>query len=452
MRIRNGFKLGFLITVLAMPLWSAQMALGADEQRAPPTARTSGTLGPQVMRAISRIQELMSPEDEDDEPDLVEAKEQLDELYERRFQRMNDFEKQTTLSFYTNYYLTTENYPEAIRIFEQMLALEGLRADTRLRTLRSLGQLHAAEEGWEQSIRFFTEWREISLIEDDLVYRSLSYAHYQLEEFAQAEPYWINYMDFLLAEGTALERDDYSYLNGLYFVLEDYEKALQLTKTMILLFDNTTDWLNLSAVYASMDDEERRIQSMDLAYLQGLIENDTRFLNLGQSMAGLDIPYSGSKVIASGMALGFVEEDEDNLTVMTQMFLVGSEFEKALEPALRSAEMSDTGDGYDTYGYIHYVLHNYESAAEAFQLALDKGDLDDRSDTLLFLSRSLIELDDFDGASDAANSAAEAGDRSDQESASNYIKFIDSTQARFDILAERRRDAIDFYRSYPPLQ
>ena len=177
MRIKNGFKLGFLIMVLAMPLWSAQIALGADEQRAPPTARTSGTLGPQVMRAISRIQELMSPEDEDDEPDLVEAKAQLDELYERRFQRMNGFEKQTTLSFYTNYYLSTENYPETIRIFEQMLALESLREDTRLRTLRSLGQLHAAEENWEQSIRFFTEWREVSLIEDDLVYRSLSYAH-----------------------------------------------------------------------------------------------------------------------------------------------------------------------------------------------------------------------------------------------------------------------------------
>ena len=51
MRIKTIFKLGFLVTVLALPLWSAQMALGADEQRAPPTARTSGTLGPQVLNA-----------------------------------------------------------------------------------------------------------------------------------------------------------------------------------------------------------------------------------------------------------------------------------------------------------------------------------------------------------------------------------------------------------------
>jgi uncharacterized protein YerC len=64
---------------------------------------------------------------------------------------MNDFEKSTTLSFFTNYYLTTENYVEALKIFEEILTIETLRADTRLRTLRSLGQLYAAEEDWNNS-------------------------------------------------------------------------------------------------------------------------------------------------------------------------------------------------------------------------------------------------------------------------------------------------------------
>lgn len=445
-------KLGFLISVLAMPMWSAQFVLAGEEQRAPPTARTAGTLGERVHRAITSIQELMSPEDDDDEPDMVRAKEELDELYERRFERMNDFEKQTTLSFFTNYYLTLEQYPEAIGIFEQMLLLESLREDVRLRTLRSLGQLQAAEENWQKSIDAYQDWREVSLFEDDIVYRGLSYAHYQLEQYSDAEPYWISYMEFLLVEGQSLDRDDYSYLNGLYFILEDFQKALELTKTMIVLFDNTTDWLNLSAVYASLDDEEGRIRSMNLAYLRGLIEDDTRFLNLGQSMAGLDIPHSGAKVIADGMDRGIIEGDADNFTTLTQMFLVASEYEKALEPARQAAELDETGDGYDTYGYIQYIVHDYEAAVESFRAALDKGDLDNRSDTLLFLSRALIELDDFGGASDAAKEAAEAGDRNDQESASTYLRFITSTKARFDILAERRNDAIDFYETYPPLQ
>ena len=122
----------------------SSVIIAGEEQRKPPEARTSGTLGPQVMRAVSEIQEMMSPEDEDDEPDLAGAKEALDELYERRYERMNDFEKSTVLSFFTNYYLTIEDYAGALGIFEEILTIETLREDTRLRTLRSLGQLYAA--------------------------------------------------------------------------------------------------------------------------------------------------------------------------------------------------------------------------------------------------------------------------------------------------------------------
>lgn len=447
----NRLCLGFLFGILTIAALNTPIVNAGEEQRAPPEARTAGTLGPQVMRAISEIQELMQPEDPDDEPDLEGAKIELDELYERRFERMNDFEKQTILNFYTNYWLTLENYPEAISTFEQLLAIEELREDTRLRTLRSLGQLTAAEERWEDSIKYYELWREASLEEDDIVYRGLSYAHYQIDELSEALPYWVAYMELLLDQGEELGRDDYSYLNGLYFQLEDFESALPLTKTMIMLFDEQTDWTNLSAVYASLDDEERRIRSMNVAYLKGMLDDENRYLNLGQSLGGVDIPHSGSKVLVDGVEQGIVEESEDNLTTLTQMYLLSSDFEAALEPALKVAEMSDSGDGYDTYGYVHYVLRNYQEAADAFQMAVDKGNLANRADTLLFLSRALIEVDDFEGSTAAARQSADAGGESERRSATDYINFIESTETRFNIIAERRQDAIDFYEPYPSL-
>ena len=447
----NRLCLSFLVGILTIPALNPPIVNAGEEQRAPPEARTAGTLGPQVMRAISEIQELMQPEDPDDEPDLEGAKIELDELYERRFERMNDFEKQTILNFYTNYWLTLENYPEAISTFEQLLAIEELREDTRLRTLRSLGQLTAAEERWEDSIKYYELWREASLEEDDIVYRGLSYAHYQIDELPEALPYWVAYMELLLDQGEELGRDDYSYLNGLYFQLEDFESALPLTKTMIMLFDEQTDWTNLSAVYASLDDEERRIRSMNVAYLKGMLDDENRYLNLGQSLGGVDIPHSGSKVLVDGVEQGIVEESEDNLTTLTQMYLLSSDFEAALEPALKVAEMSDSGDGYDTYGYVHYVLRNYQEAADAFQMAVDKGNLANRADTLLFLSRALIEVDDFEGSTAAARQSADAGGESERRSATDYINFIESTETRFNIIAERRQDAIDFYEPYPSL-
>jgi hypothetical protein len=452
MRRLNKLRLGFLVAVLSAIMLPIQYVNAGEEQRAPPAARTSGTLGPAVLRAISEIQELLQPEDEEDEPDYAGAKAELDELRERRFERMNDFEKSTLLSFYTNYYLNTEDYIGAIGIFEEMLLIETLREDQRLRTHRSLGQLLASEEQWQGSIDNYQEWRNLSVEEDEIVYRGLSYAHYQLEEFEEAKPFWIDRMELMLATGETLDRDDYSYLNGIYFTLEDYQSALDLTKTMIVLFDDRADWQNLSAIYSSLELDDRGVQALNLFYLKGLIDDDTRYINLAQSLAGIEIPYTGSKILTEGMDKELVEKNEENLTRLTQMHLMASEYESALEPAMAAAEADETGDGYDTLGYIHYVLHDYESAAEAFQSAIDKGDLSDRSDTLMFLSRAHLELRDFDAAKEAATDAADIGDERASDSARDFMRAIDGRRTFYNTISGRKEDAIDFYRPYPPIQ
>ena len=159
----------------------------------------------------------------------------------------------------------------------------------------------------------------------------------------------------------------------------------------------------------------------------------------------------GSGKLVDGVEQGFVEETEENLTTLAQMYLLASDYEAALAPALEVAEVSESGDGYDTYGYLHYVMRNYQEAADAFQMAIDKGNLSNRAETLLFLARALIELDDFEGAKDAATQSADAGGESERRSATDYITFIESTESRFNIIAERRQDAIDFYEPYPSL-
>ncbi len=448
----NNLSVSVLLVSLLGPFGLTGLVFaGEDEQRAPPEARTSGTLSQQVMRAITEIQELMSPEDPEDEPNFAEAKIQLDELRERRYDRMNDFEKSTLLSFYTNYYLGIEDYLGAIGIFEETLTIVELRTDVRLRTLRSLGQLYAAEENWAKSIENYQAWREISEVEDVVVFKGLSYAYYQQELYEEAKPYWLDYMNLSLVEGTELDRDDYAYLNGIYFVLEDFENALDLTKTMIVKFNDETDWLNLNAVYASLDMEDRRVQSLNLAYLNGVIDDEARYLNLGQSLAGMDIPLTGSKIIEEGLEESIIEVNEDNLQIASQMFLIASDYSNALPRALELAEISDSGDAWDSVGYIHYVMANYEESADAFRAAIDKSDLSNRSDTLIFLARALLELDDFDGARSAARQAADSGDEDDRRSANQYLTFIQSTEQRYNIIAQRKQEAIDFYEPYPSL-
>jgi len=425
--------------------------LAGDEPRPPPEARTAGTLGPQVLRAISEIQEMLTPEDPEDPVDLPGAKEALDELRERRWDRMNDFEKSTLLNFYTSFYLATEDFAGALRTFEEMLTIEDLREDTRRRTYRSLGQLYSAEENWEQAIVNYEAWREMSVEEDEIVLKGLSYAHYQLDQMNPARDFWLDYMNLALVNGAELVRNDYSYLNGVYFTLEDFDSALDLTKTMIVKFDDPLDWQNLSAIYASLDREDERVQSLNLSYLRGFLDDDNRFLNLGQSLAGMEIPLSGRKILDDGAAQGYIPDDLENNTTLAQMSMLGAKYDDALEPALRAAELDETGNSHDTLGYLYYVLNQYEESAEAFRMALDRGDLEDRADTLLFLARALVELDEFEEALEATAESAEAGGEQEQNAARNYRDFIESVQQLHNVLAERRADAIDFYETYPSL-
>ncbi|MCB1671978.1 MAG: hypothetical protein R3F41_00255 [Gammaproteobacteria bacterium] len=437
-----------VVAFFAANLAMLQVAQAGEEQRAPPPTRASDVLSEPVFRAISEIQEYMSPEDPDDEPDYARAKQALDELYERRYQRMNDFEKSTVLNFYTNYYLSTDNIPEAIRTFEQILTIEDLREDVRLRALRALGQLNMAEENFQASINYYNQWRDLSLDEDDTVFLGLANSHYSLEQYAEATPYMLSHMQMLADAGENIERNKWGLLNVLYIEQEDYASALEVTKNMIVKFNDPADWRNLSAIYSFLDQDSNRIGSLRLRYLLGNMDAEAEYMNLGQSLAGVETPYSGAMVIKAGMDSGVVPEDEDNLRILVQMYQLAYEFDEAVAPATRLAEISTSGDGYDTLGYVYYMLHNYEAAAEAFRNAIDKGSLSNAADTNLFLARALVELDEYTNAEAAARRSADLGDESDRRSANNYLNFINAQRSRYNAIQQRKNNAIDFYVAY----
>ena len=120
----------------------------------------------------------------------------------------------------------------------------------------------------------------------------------------------------------------------------------------------------------------------------------------------------------------------------------------AVEPATKLAEIAATGDGYDTLGYVHYMLRNYEEATEAFSNALDRGDLGDPALTNLSYARALVELDRFDDALTATRRSSDLGDESDRRNANSYLRFVETQKARHDALETRKAAVIDFYVSY----
>ncbi|MDH7943154.1 tetratricopeptide repeat protein [Pseudohongiella sp. SYSU M77423] len=444
--LRSAMMAAFLATsasvgtmMLATPAYAQEED---DGPREPPPTRRSDTLSDRVYRVIAEVQELMNPSEEGQEPDLAAAKRELDSLNER-YDTLNDFEKATMLNFYTNYYLGVDDIPNALATFERILTIEDLRPEQRLRSLQSLGQLYASEERYEDAIRTLEEWRNLSADENATVYNVLALAHYNLQQFTPAIDYLLSYMDLLRAEGREIARNVYTLLNVMYIELEDYESALDVTKTLVALFDEGADWRNLAAIYGFLDREQQRIQTMELAYVKGYLQSEGEYMNLAQSLAGLDAPIRGIEILEDGIEQGIVEENGDNLRRLTQMYIIASEFQAAVEPAERLVEIVDDGEAWDYLGYIHLMNRDYASAVEAMQTALDRGGLENTGDVQLSLARALVELDRYDEALTAAQRAQQMG----ANNAGQFVSFVESSKARYEALQEQKERAIEYYQS-----
>lgn len=258
--------------------------------RKPPQARTSGTLSDDVMAMVEQIQSLLNPEDEGVEPDPAAAKPLLDELTVERYDSLNDFEKQTSLNFLTNYYLTLEDYQSAALVFERLLTIENVRADARLRAIKALGQLYASFEDWDKSNEYYHQWRELAAFEDGVVFKGLSYNYYQIEQWAPAISHWESYMALQKSEDKELKREDYAYLNGMYFTADELEKAVANTKEMILLFDDESDWRNLGTIYSMLDAKNQ--SDLSDGELLGQLRDSVQTPSIGQtSLTPLDGDY-----------------------------------------------------------------------------------------------------------------------------------------------------------------
>ena len=422
---------------------SSSAAFAADEEaRKPPPTRSSDVLTERVFNSVSEIQALMSPEEEGVEPDYEGAKVLLDELNER-YDRLNDFEKSTLLNFYTNYYLSTDNVEMALQTFEKILTIENLRIEVRQRAMMALGQLYMGEERFEEAIEAYDRWREISEEEHENVFLGLANSYYNLAKYNEAIPYLIQHMEMLEAQVRPIARNIYGLLNLMYIELEDYTNAERITKQMVVLFDEPADWRNLSAIYGYLDNDKLRIETLSLTFAKGYMANASEYINLAQSLAGAEAPFKGAKVLEKGFQDGVVEENEENLQRLVQLYLLSSEYELALVPAMKAAELGETGASFDQLGYIYYMMHDYANSVDSIQKAIERGGLENLGDAQLFLARALVELDQFEAATVAARRAQELG----ESSADSFINYIENSKARFDNLKQRKADAIDFYQS-----
>lgn len=319
---------------------------------------------------------------------------------------LNSYEKAQMYNFYAFIYYSQDRYRDAIRAYENVLAQPELPEALENGTIYSLAQLYFQSEDYRKSIQLMERWFRIAKNPGPEPYVIVAQAYYQLKDYRNALPNIETAMRIARQQGKRVKENWLLLQRLFYYELNDYAKSEEVLKELIRLYPKKIYYTQLSATYHELNDDKKQLAALELAHMQGMLTQGRELLNLAQLYVANGVPYKGAKILQEGIDNNVIEARESNLRLLSQSWFMAGEFEEAIPPLRRAAQISDDGDLYVRLAQSYLNLERHAEAVEALRAGLQKGGVRRPGDAQVMLGMSLYELDRLEQARSAFTVAA----------------------------------------------
>lgn len=391
---------------------------------------TTPTMREQVYRTLSDAQEKA----EANQP--AEALAILDRLQNRG--GLNSYEAAMMWRFYASIYYSEENYDDAIQAYQNLLNQSDLPEALETEALYSLGQLYFVREDYKGAIKQLERWFKVANNPSPKAYVFLAQAYYQTEQFAKAQKPAQQAVDIEEKQGQVPREDRYLLLRAIHFEQADYAAMARVLEKLVKHYPKKSYWVQLAGIYGELNQEDKRLSTLEIAYRQNLLDEENELINLAELLLRAEVPYKAAKVLEKGMKDGIVREDKDNLRLLSNAWSMAQEAEKALPSLIQAARISDTGELDVRLGQTYFQLDQWGEAVTAFRKGLEKGELDRADNVYLLLGLSLYNLDRLDDAIDTFREAAKY--EASKDEARRWIQYLENERERRERLAQSLRE------------
>jgi tetratricopeptide (TPR) repeat protein len=205
-----------------------------------------------------------------------------------------------------------------------------------------------------------------------------------------------------------------------------------MSKTLERLIARSPDkksyWLLLSAAYFELDRDDDARAIVQLAYRQGLLDQDREIRALARLLLSNGLPYEAAGVLEKGMAASVVPGQKDSYELLTNAFLQAREGDRALEPLIKGADLADDAQLYLLLGKVHLQRDRYKEAVSALNQGLAKAKPEQRGKVYLLIGVAQLGANQLDDAEVAFRSAR--GDEKVRAEAESYLKFVTQERTR----------------------
>ena len=396
-----------------------------NEKPEKPKTRRSQVLGKSAFRLIERSQELLAEEKYDEA--IAVLKTILDS------QNFNSYEKAVAIQTSGYIHFGKEDYESTIGAFESAIATGDLPARVVSDLTYGLAQLHLAKERPRKSLELMEKWFAAQEKEPGGEPFALkAQIHLILDELRSAEQ----------AIKKALSKEEepkQQWTRILLSVLlqeERYSETLPILEQAVQIWPGVKAfWEQLVAIYYHFEEEDLAFVARRAMHVQGMLVSTRELSSMAQLYLYHDVPIKAADILQTGMDTNRIEKTEKNYELLARAYMQAREWNKAIAPLTRAAEMSDEGKFYAQLAQSHIQEEKWGLAENALVEALNKGGLDDEADNWLLLGIARTRLDKYEAAIRAFR---KAGD--DDDVAKDAFRWIRSIERR---LAENRRAAAD---------
>ena len=343
------------------------------------------------------------------------------------------YEKAVAIQTSGYIYAGKEDYEATIGAFERAIATGDLPPRVVSDLTYGLAQLHLAKERPRKSLELIDKWFAAQEKEPGGEPFALkAQIHLILDELRSAEQ----------AIKKALSKEEepkQQWTRILLSVLlqeERYSEALPILEDAVQIWPGVKAfWQQLVAIYYHFEKEDMAFVARRAMHIQGMLVSTRELSSMAQLYLYHDVPIKAADILQTGMDSDRIEKTEKNYELLARAYMQAREWNKAIAPLTRAAEMSDEGKFYVQLAQSHIQGEKWGLAENALVEALNKGGLDDEADNWLLLGIARTRLEKYDAAIRAFR---KAGD--DDDVAKDAFRWIRSIERR---LAENRRASAD---------
>ena len=396
----------------------------ADQEKEEVKTRKTPALREKVYTILTEAQEFGEADQFD------EAIKTLKKL--ERFKDMNSYELANMHSFYAFIYYQMENYRGAISAYESVLAQPDLPEVMETSAIYALGQLYFTIEDYPKSIELLERWFARANNPGPEPYVFLSQAYYQQKQYRKAVEPLDKAMAIAKQQGKTI-KENWLLLKRVYhYELKEYPKVAAVLNQLIAAYPKREYWNQLSSVYGELQQTDKQLAVLELAYMQGYLDRSQDLRNLAQLFMLNGDPLRGAQVLEKAMQEGIVEEDFANLRLLSQAWGSAREDDKALPILQRAASLSSDGKLDLRIAYSFMNTDKYVEAADAAREALRKGGLRNPGEARILIGTALFNADRL-------NEAKAAFQQADGTRAKQWLSHIAKEEQRREMLRQVKR-------------